>query len=114
MIAHVVLFRPKADLSGEARQQLADAFAEALRTIPSVRRARVGRRVTIGRDYERLMRADLPFAAIIEFDDVDGLWAYLRHPAHEPVGRLFFDMFEETLIYDFALEEGAEGVRELL
>lgn len=114
MIAHVVLFRPRADLSSSARQQLADALGRAVREIPSLRRARVGHRVTVGRQYEQMMRTDFPVAAILEFDDVGGLEAYLDHPAHEQLSALFFASIEETLVYDFELQEGEAGVQELL
>ena len=114
MIAHLVLFRPRADLSAAERQQLADAFAAALRAIPSIRRARVGRRVTHGAGYEPLMRANYEYAAILEFDDEDGLKAYLAHPAHQDLGQRFFMSFEEALMYDFALQDGIEGMRALL
>jgi len=43
-----------------------------------------------------------------------GLRAYLEHPAHEALGTLFFDLFEEALMYDFAVKEGASGVADLL
>lgn len=108
MLAHIVLFRPRAGLAPEARRALADAFETALRQIPSVRRARVGRRVMHGRPYEQLMRADYPYAAVLEFEDVTGLQAYLEHPAHEQLASRFFDAFEEALMYDFDLKEGVE------
>lgn len=107
MIAHLVLFRPKASLSGEDQRGLADALATAIREIPSIRRARVGTRVTHGRPYELLMRTDYSHAAILEFDDRDGLRAYLEHPAHEALASRFFSAFEEGLFYDFELHEGA-------
>lgn len=110
MIAHIVLFRPHADLSGAGRESLAAAFAAALREIPSIRRARVGRRVRVGRAYEAAMRADYPYAAVIEFDDPAGLAAYLEHPAHEQLAARFFSAFEEALMYDFELEDGAAGL----
>lgn len=108
MLAHVVLFRPRADLSAAERRLLVDALSAAIRDIPSVRRARVGRRVTHGRPYERLMRADYPYAALLEFDDLAGLEAYLRHPAHEQLAARFFESFEEALMYDYELMDGAE------
>ena len=114
MIAHVVLFRPRANLPAAERARLGVAFAQALREIPSIRRAKVGTRVLHGRGYEALMRTNYSHAAILEFDDVAGLRAYLEHPAHEALGTLFFDMFEEALMYDFALKEGASGVEDLL
>ena len=75
MITHVVLFRPRADLSTEQRAGLADAMRTAIGSIPSIRRARIGRRVTVGRPYEQLMRVDYEYAAILEFEDLAGLWA---------------------------------------
>ena len=72
-------------------QALADALTVAIRDIPSVRRARIGRRVTHGRPYEQLMDVDYEYAAVLEFDDVDGLQAYLAHPAHEALAARFFE-----------------------
>jgi hypothetical protein len=106
MIVHIVLFKPRADLSADARQRLSDSFTAALREIPSIRRARVGRRITHGRSYETLMSVDYQFAALLEFDDEAGLKAYLEHPAHQQLGTQFFDAFEQALIYDFNLAEG--------
>ena len=106
MIAHLVLFRPKTSLSEEDRHGLAEALATAIREIPSIRRARVGTRVTHGRPYEQLMRTHYSHAAILEFDDLDGLRAYLEHPAHEALARRFFSAFDEGLFYDFELGEG--------
>ena len=114
MIVHVVLFRPRASLPVAERARLGAAFSAALREIPSIRRARVGTRVLHGRGYEALMRTNYSHAAILEFDDVAGLRAYLEHPAHDALGTLFFEMFEEALMYDFALKEGLSGVEALL
>ena len=113
MIAHTVLFRPRADLSPQDRASLAEALAAVVREVPSVRRVRVGPRVRIGRGYESLMRTDYAFAAVIEFDDVAGLRAYLDHPAHEQLAARFFAAFEEALMYDFDLEEGSAGIERL-
>jgi hypothetical protein len=113
VIVHVVLFRPRPDLTDAARGALADAVADAVGQIPSVRRAQVGRRVTHGRPYESLMRVDYSHAALFEFDDLAGLRTYLEHPAHEQMAARFFDAFEEALIYDYELEEGLAGVQAL-
>ena len=101
MIAHVVLFKPKAGLDPAARERLAAAFERALREIPSIRRAHIGRRVTHGRAYEQLMTVDYAYAAILEFDDVAGLQTYLTHPAHDTLGALFFEAFDVALMYDY-------------
>jgi hypothetical protein len=110
----MVLFRPRPDLSMEDRRALIAALATALEEIPSIRRASVGRRVRIDRPYEQLTRIDLPYAAILEFDDVGGLRAYLDHPAHEDIANRFFAALAETLIYDFEMEAGADGLRGML
>jgi hypothetical protein len=114
VIVHVVLFRPRRDLAPAAREALADSVLAALDAIPSLRRARVGRRVTHGRAYEALTRADYSHAALLEFDDLAGLRTYLEHPAHEQMAARFFESFEEALIYDFDLEDGAGGIAALL
>ena len=113
MIVHVVLFRPHPDLSESQRKALTDAFTVALREIPSIRRAHVGERVTLGRAYESLMRTHYSHIAILEFEDVSGLKAYLEHPAHERVGTLFFESFAEALIYDFDLKDPEIGLASL-
>ena len=110
MVTHVVLLRPRAGLSAEERAGLADAFRAAVRSIPSIRRVRVGRRVTHGRQYEQSMRVDYEYAALLDFDDVAGLKAYLEHPAHEALATRLFQMLDESLIYDFDLEEGENGL----
>ena len=114
MIAHLVLFRPRPNLPDADRRGLAEALTRALRDIPSIRRARVGRRITHGRPYEALMRVDYSYAALLEFDDVAGLKAYLEHPAHDALGAQFFACFEDALMYDFELKEGEAGVADLL
>jgi len=110
MIAHIVLFRPRAELSESGRAKLAAAFETAIEAIPSIRGTRIGTRVLHGRPYEALMRSNYPFAAVLEFDDLAGLKAYLEHPAHERLGSSFFEAFEEALMYDFDMQEGAAGL----
>jgi hypothetical protein len=107
MVAHIVLFKVRPSLDAAARQRLASAFEDALRGIPSIRRARVGQRVTHGRAYEQLMTVDYEYAAILEFDDVAGLEEYLAHPAHDVLGARFFESFDVALMYDYELHEGA-------
>lgn len=106
MVLHVVLFRPRASLAGAERVSFIEAFETALRDIPSIRRVRVGARVTHGRGYEQLMREDYPYAAILEFDDLDGLLTYLGHPSHDALGAKLFESVEAVLIYDYEVKDG--------
>jgi len=108
LIAHIVLFRLRPEVSLEERRLLIDAWASALNDIPTIRRAHVGQRVRIGRSYESLTRLDFPYAAVLEFDDVDALRAYLDHPAHAAMATRLFAAIAETLIYDFEMSAGAE------
>jgi hypothetical protein len=107
MIAHVVLFQPRADLDTVERQAFAAAFEHALTSIPQVRRARVGARRIMGRHYDKQNRAEFSFVAIIEFDSEGDLRRYLDHPAHDELGRHFYQTAESALAYDFELTEGA-------
>ena len=109
MIAHIVLFRLRPEVSLEERHALIGAWATALKNIPVIRRARVGQRVRVGRSYESLTRLDFPFAAVLEFDDLDGLRTYLDHPAHEAMATRLFALIADTLIYDFDISADAEG-----
>ena len=113
MIAHLVLFRPRRDLTPESQAGLVDAVSAALRSIPEIRRARVGRRITVGRPYEAMMPTDYSHAALLEFDDLSGLRSYFEHPGHEQLASRFFDAFEEALIYDYELMDGEDGVESM-
>jgi hypothetical protein len=114
MILHVVLFRPRPDLTAEARQALVQAFADAIEKIESIRRSRIGRRRTHGRPYEQLMKEDYTHAAILEFDNLLGLKAYLEHPVHAQLGTVFFECFEQALMYDFEMHDGRDGLAMLV
>lgn len=104
MIAHIVLFRAKPGVTDSDRRAMFDAIGAAAAEIPTVRRFHIGNRITHGRPYEQLMTEDYPYAAVVEFDDLSGLEAYLRHPRHERLGTLFYQLLEAALVYDYALE----------
>ncbi|MBI4264748.1 MAG: Dabb family protein [Acidobacteria bacterium] len=112
MIAHVVLFSPRAGLGSAERDALVAAFETALRDIPSIRHARLGRRVTTGRQYEQRMSVDYQYAAVLEFDDLEGLQAYFAHPAHEQLASRFLTASERALMYDFEWTEGVPRPRD--
>jgi hypothetical protein len=106
VIAHVVLFSPKPDLSIDDRRALLEALVTASREIPSIRRFRVGKRVTHGLPgYEQMMGDDYEFAAIVEFDDVEGLKQYLTHPSHSAIGRHFTSSAARSLAYDYEISD---------
>src|SRR5437899_2356305 len=108
MIAHVVLFRPRPDVPATDRETLALSFERALRETPSVRRAAIGRRISNGAGYEQLAHENYPYAAVIEFDDLDGLKSYLHHPSHEDPARRFYTAIEAAIVFDYEMVEGSE------
>ena len=112
MIAHIILFRPRPDLTTVQRRSVLDAFTAAVTAAPTVRRVRMGRRVRHGRPgYEQMMREDLQYAAVIEFDDISGLTAYLEHPAHAAAGEHFASSGAVALAYDYEMVETAAAER---
>jgi hypothetical protein len=112
LIAHVILFSPKADLPQAARRGLLDALVAASAEIPSIRKFRVGRRVKHGLPgYEQMMRDDYEYAAIIEFDDLEGLTSYLAHPSHVALGRHFTSSASRSLAYDYAVVDAGAGAQ---
>jgi hypothetical protein len=75
-----------------------------------VRDCRVGRRVKHGLPgYEQSMPTDYEFAAIIEFDSLDGLRAYLQHPAHDAIAG-HFGQAAAALAYDYEIVSLNEAV----
>ena len=105
MVVHVVLLKPRGDISEADRADLLNALAVARREIPSIRRFVGGPRVRHGRAYELQMVEDYAYAAIVEFDDAAGLRAYLEHPAHARLGELFGTLFSGSLAYDYEVDE---------
>ena len=101
MLSHVVLMKPRPDLPDGERQALIDAFERAVREIPEVRDVRVGKRVVHGAGYEQAALDTADYIITIDFDDLAGLQAYLRHPAHEALGARFNQSCRSALVYDF-------------
>jgi hypothetical protein len=101
MVSHLALIKPRADLSAADRERLIAAFERAVREIPTVRRVRVGQRITHGAGYEARMPDTADYFVIIDFEDAEGLATYLRHPAHEDLGTAFQDSLAAALVYDF-------------
>jgi hypothetical protein len=108
MVWHLVLMKPRLDLSAADRAALVDAFERATREIPSVRQVQLGRRVVHGAGYERDMPDAADYVAMIAFDDLEGLQAYLHHPAHTDLGVAFGRSLSAALVYDFEMA-GSDG-----
>ena len=103
MVCHIVLMKPRAGLSAGDRRAFVAAFERAVREIPTVRSVRVGRRVKHGAGYELVSPDAADYLALIDFEDLAGLQAYLRHPAHDEVGARFGEALSAALVYDFEI-----------
>jgi hypothetical protein len=67
----------------------------------------------IGAGYETTMPEELTHAAVVEFDDREGLEAYLQHSSHETLGSVFGAMADRALIYDFDMSDDVEVILQL-
>lgn len=102
MITHIVLFEPHATFSEEQRRSVLEEIRASVSQCPSVRACRVGRRARHGlRGYEQGMRQNYEYALLLDFDDLDGLRAYLSHPAHARLGDFFTQGATSALAYDY-------------
>ena len=93
MISHIVVFKPRDDLSTADGESLAAAFARALNEIPDIRSVRAGRRVSDSRE----------FLVALDFDDRAGLDRYLQHPAHQELAQRFWQSLVVSFSADFEL-----------
>lgn len=108
MVTHVVLLAVRANLTAAERAAFVASLKNALQYIPSVRDVRIGRRVMHGAGYEALPQEPVEFVALLDFDDLVGLQAYLRHPAHQELGARLYQASAATRIYDFDVAGMAE------
>jgi hypothetical protein len=103
VIVHVVLFRPRPDVSDSEREELFDAMRVAAREIPGVRGFRVGQHIANPVPYVLSGFPFFPWTALVEFDDEDGLRAYLSHPLHVALGQRFNAAADAAMIYDYTV-----------
>jgi hypothetical protein len=110
MISHIVLFKPRVALEAAQKAAIVGHLQAAIAECPTVRACRIGRRVQHGLPgYEQQMAEDYQFSLILEFDDVEGLKAYLQNPAHAGIGGLFTTAASASLAYDYELVDLAEA-----
>lgn len=116
MIQHIVLFTPKADLSGDEKTSFADLVLRTLRSSFYVSRCTIGRRIQVNPGYERSFGdATYEYAAVMEFASEGALIAYLNDPAHAALGRAFWASCERTVVCEvLAAEVEAAAAEELV
>ena len=111
MILHIVLYRPRPGLSEEAGRAFAEALVATRTSVPSVRQFWVGRQMAGSPAYRLAGSPDFPYAAVVVFDDRDGLLAYLEHRAHAALSELFNSSADAALICDFEVGDASDAVQ---
>ena len=112
MIAHTVLFQPGPSVGPETKAAILESLTRAIRQCPTVRACRIGRRIRHGLSgYEQQMREDYQYLLVLEFDDLEGLRAYLQHPAHNSIGGFFTSAAAASLAYDYEIVDLREAER---
>lgn len=114
MIWHLVLLKPRPDLTASDRRAFVEAFRRAVTEIPTVRAVRFARRTTHGAAYEQRAHDVADYLAVIEFDDRVGLETYLSHPAHDELGLCFGRSLAAAMVYDFELLSEGKDISEVL
>lgn len=108
MICHIVLFNPKEGLDDAARRSFALGIQDALRSIPGIGRAVVGRSIHINPGYQRsLGDKTYEFTAVLEFQDQQALLGYLQHPKHHALGKRFWESCDSTVVVEV---DGADAL----
>ena len=113
MLAHLVLFRPKADLADADRARIVDALRDAHARIPQIRRFIVGTRTLTGKAYDATAR-DFPYLVMLEFDGPADLEGYLAHPAHDALSLSFHYASDAAEAYDFEVGDAPAALDRLL
>lgn len=108
MIAHLVLYQPRPDLSSDARRDFVRALEDSLARIPSIREFTLGRRLRTGATYDTGTPA-FDYLVLFQFDDEAGLREYLAHPAHQALGRLFYTCSALAIAMDFVTASGDDA-----
>lgn len=112
MITHTVLFQPGPSVGPETKIAILENLTRAIRQCPTVRACRIGRRVRHGRPgYEQQMREDYQYLLLLDFDNIDGLRAYLEHPAHKTIGGFFTSAAAASLAYDYEVVDLKDAER---
>jgi hypothetical protein len=100
MIAHVALFRTRQGLTKDELGSFAQLFQAACRDIPSIRSAKAGPVTSVTTKPTHIGDKPYNVAVFLEFDDRSGLDAYMKHPLHADLARLFWQYCETTVFAD--------------
>lgn len=100
MIRHVAVFRFVPEFTAEDRQHWISLLRALPAQIPELRRISVGEDVLGGPASHEL-------AIVADFDDLAGLEAYTRHPAHDEVLRISAPVKASLATVDFEIADAS-------
>jgi hypothetical protein len=100
MIRHVAVFRFVPEFTTEQQEHWMSLLRALPEQIPQLRSMSVGRDVLGGPASHEL-------AIVADFDDLDGLDAYTRHPAHAEVLRISAPVKASLATVDFELPDAS-------
>ena len=100
MIRHVAVFRFVPEFTEEERQHWMSLLRALPAQIPELRRISVGEDVLRGPASHEL-------AIVADFDDLTGLEAYTRHPAHDEVLRISAPVKASLATVDFEIADAS-------
>ena len=99
MIAHIVLFNPKPTATRDVLLLSAQLLERLAREVPGVIRASAGRSIALDAGYPRSFgEKTYQNVCVVEFENQEGLLAYLNHPLHRDLGRLFWEMCDAAVV----------------
>ena len=101
MIAHVVLFNPKPAATRDVLLSCAQLLERLAREVPGVIRASAGRSIPIDAGYPRSFgEKTYQNVCVVELENRESLLAYLNHPLHRELGRLFWEMCDAAVVME--------------
>src|SRR5262249_5806675 len=97
------------------RRQFLAILRTAVDQIPEVKRARIGKTISLVQVPENnIGRKAYSFAAVFDFETASDLQRYLEHAGHQPVREAFWRNCSATLIADVEIGDVQSDSAELL
>lgn len=101
MYKHVVLWKLKAEASGQSKEQLTKEVKQRLETLPALISEIKGYEVAINiGDYGASF---YDVSLVSRFDNKDTFWAYTKYPEHDDVVAFIQSVQEDEQIVDYEI-----------
>ena len=101
MIRHVVMFKFLPEADGRSRAENVAMTAERLRALPALIPEILASEVRIGAEGAAAANCDL--LLISDFESLETLATYIKHPAHVAIGNFMRPLRESRAAIDYTL-----------